>query len=416
VTLRCSAAHPNTAAMASIEGLQISDEKKKYITETLNPLLEEFVTKCLTTMGSPLQMMQAFVADKQGSSGGGLKEENEKLKKEIEQLKAKVEEAGKMVATSTEKQEDKDEDDEDEEEDDELDEIPESFKKPEGQMAKMRTSVSAEAYGAWNQKKDFDPPQYPKTDEQKQRLNATLAKSFLFSSLEGKDMDTVILAMKEKVVGDGERLIQQGEDGDYLFVIEEGTIACLKKMEDGTEKVVKTCEPGDCFGELALLYNCPRAASVDSKSKCVLWQLDRETFNHIVKDAASKKRERYEAFLSTVPLLKQLDTYERSQIADGLCRETYEDGADVVVEEEPGDKFFIIESGEACAEKKGVGKVMDYQVGDYFGELALLRNQPRAATVKAKGALTVLSLPRGSFKRLLGPLDDILSRSAAKYS
>merc|ERR1719375_1940402 len=107
-------------------------------------------------------MMQAFVADKQGSSGG-LKEENEKLKKEIEQLKAKVEEAGKMVATSTEKQEDKDEDDEDEEEDDELDEIPESFKKPEGQMAKMRTSVSAEAYGAWNQKKTFTPPEHPKT-------------------------------------------------------------------------------------------------------------------------------------------------------------------------------------------------------------------------------------------------------------
>jgi cAMP-dependent protein kinase regulator len=327
-----------------------------------------------------------------------------------------VEEAGKMVATSTEKQEDKEEEEE-EEEDDELDEIPESMKKPEGQMSKMRTSVSAEAYGAWNQKKDFDPTkhQYPKTDEQKQRLKATLAKSFLFSSLEGKDMDTVILAMKEKVVSEKERLIQQGEDGDYLFVIEEGTIECLKKMEDGTEKCVKTCEPGDCFGELALLYNCPRAASVDSKAKCVLWQLDRETFNHIVKEAASKKRDRYDAFLATVPLLKQLESYERSQIADGLCRETYEDGAQVVVEDEPGDKFFIIESGEACAEKKGVGKVMDYQVGDYFGELSLLRNQPRAATVKAKGPLTVLSLPRGSFKRLLGPLDDILSRSAAKY-
>merc|ERR1719160_286287 len=118
-------------------------------------------------------MMQEFVADKQGSSGG-LKEENEKLKKEIDQLKAKVEEAGKMVATSTEKQEDKEEEEEDEE-DDELDEIPESFKKPEGQMSKMRTSVSAEAYGAWNVKKtDFEAPQYPKTEDQKTRLKATL--------------------------------------------------------------------------------------------------------------------------------------------------------------------------------------------------------------------------------------------------
>merc|ERR550537_1119785 len=265
-------------------------------------------------------MMQSFVEDKV-KAAGGLKEENEKLKKEIDQLKSKVEEAGKMVATSTEKTEDKEEEEEEDDEDDELDEIPESFKKPEGQMSKMRTSVSAEAYGAWNQKKDFDPPQYPKTEEQKQRLKATLAKSFLFSSLEGKDMDTVILAMKEKVVEGKERLIQQGEDGDYLFVIEEGTIECLKKMEDGTEKCVKTCEAGDVFGELALLYNCPRAASVDSKAKCVLWQLDRETFNHIVKDAAAKKREDYDEFLGKVPLLKPLDAYERSQIADALCRE-----------------------------------------------------------------------------------------------
>lgn len=400
--------------MTSIEGLQISDDKKKYIMETLNPMLEEFVTKCLTTMGDPLEAMNMFVAEKQGSAGG-LKEENERLKKEIDQLKAKVEEAGKMVATSTDQQEDKDEEEE-EEEDDELDEIPESFKKPEGQMSKMRASVSAEAYGAWNQKKAFTPPEYPKTEDQKVRLKATLAKSFMFSSLEGKDMDTVILAMKEKTTEGKERLIQQGEDGDYLFVIEEGAIECLKKMEDGTEKCVKTCEPGDCFGELALLYNCPRAASVDSKGKCVLWQLDRETFNHIVKGAAAEKRDRYDTFLATVPLLKQLDTYERSQIADAVCRETYEDGKDVVIEDDPGDKFFIIESGAAYAEKKGVGKVMDYTPGDYFGELALLRNQPRAATVKAKGSLSVLSLSRGSFKRLLGPLDDILARQASQYN
>merc|ERR1719473_2626102 len=149
-------------------------------------------------------------------------------------------------------------------------------------------------------------------------------------------MGTVILAMKEKVVEPQQRLITQGEDGDYLFVIEEGTIECLKKMEDGTEKNVKTCEPGDCFGELALLYNCPRAASVDSKGKCVLWQLDRETFNHIVKDAASKKREKYEAFLSKVPLLGSMDAYERSQVADGLQREVFAAGQQIVQEDDPG--------------------------------------------------------------------------------
>lgn len=64
-------------------------------------------------------------------------------------------------------------------------------------MQKTRTSVSAEAYGQWNQKKAFTPPDYPKTEEQKQRLKQTLSKSFMFSALEEKDMQLVLGAMKE---------------------------------------------------------------------------------------------------------------------------------------------------------------------------------------------------------------------------
>ena len=60
---------------------------------------------------------------------------------------------------------------------------------------------------------------------------------------------------------------------------------------------MKKYKEGDAFGELALLYNAPRAASITADSNCSLWCLDRDTFNHIVKDASSKKREKYEQFL-----------------------------------------------------------------------------------------------------------------------
>jgi cAMP-dependent protein kinase regulator len=76
--------------------------------------------------------------------------------------------------------------------------------------------------------------------------------------------------------------------------------------------------PGESFGELSLLYNCPRAASIIAVTECRLWALDRATFNHIVKDSASKKREKYEQFLSKVDILKDMDPYERMQIADAL--------------------------------------------------------------------------------------------------
>jgi len=117
------------------------------------------------------------------------------------------------------------------------------------------------------------------------------------------------------------------------------------------------------------------------------------------------------AFLDKVSLLAGLDTYEKSQIADAFKSESFKDGDKITVENEPGDKFYVLEEGVCIAEKSGE-KVMDYSIGDYFGELALLRNQPRAATVKATGDCKVLSLDRRTFKRLLGPLESMLAKKA----
>jgi cAMP-dependent protein kinase regulator len=76
--------------------------------------------------------------------------------------------------------------------------------------------------------------------------------------------------------------------------------------------------------------------------------------------------------------------------------------------------------GEAVATKilspgQSPSQVKSYKAGDYFGELALLHNEPRAANVLAKTKLKVVSLERNSFKRLLGPLEDILKRNMDSY-
>merc|ERR1719199_2359743 len=97
------------------------------------------------------------------------------------------------VVSTVKEEEKKKEESEDEEDDDDCDEIPESFKKSEESMGRARASVSAEAYGQWNQKKEFTPPSYPKTPEQIERLSGTLSKSFLFSELDKPDMDLILL-------------------------------------------------------------------------------------------------------------------------------------------------------------------------------------------------------------------------------
>jgi len=276
-----------------------------------------------------------------------------------------------------------------------------------------RGSVSAESYGEWNKKKAFEPPVIPKSDEQTERLKQTLSKSFLFASLEDKDFAIVIGAMKEKKLAVKQRIIQQGDDGDFLCVIESGKFSCLIKLPDGTEKNVKTCGAGDVFGELALLYNCPRAASVEASEDSVAWQLDRETFNNIVKEAAQKKRERYDAFLAKVPLLKDMESYERSQLSDALQTLSLEAGAEVVKQGDDGHKFFIVEEGDAEVIKSGES-VKSLVAGDYFGELALIKSQPRAATVKCKTACKLLWVDDVTFNRLLNV--EALIKNAEKYA
>lgn len=139
-----------------------------------------------------------------------------------------------------------------------------------------------------------------------------------------------------------------------------------------------------------------------------------------------KRRDRFETFLSKVELLSELDSYERNKICDVLETEYFESGAEIIKQGEKGDKFYLIEDGEALAYKKGAGNrwserdgketlVFEYRPNDYFGELALLKEEPRAATVRAKGKVKVNSVDRDSFKRLLGPLEDLLKRNTNKY-
>ena len=132
--------------MSVVEGLPFSDDKKKYILEVLDPILEEMVSDVLTEMpDSPLDFMITWLQKRSGvttSARVSVLQKNTMLKQELKQITGSLEEAGTAI-----KQED-DKDEEEEEDDDDCDEIPESFKKTEASMGRARQSVSAEAYGS----------------------------------------------------------------------------------------------------------------------------------------------------------------------------------------------------------------------------------------------------------------------------
>ena len=117
---------------------------------------------------------------------------------------------------------------------------------------------------------------------QKQTLRELLRKIFMFKALEEENLEVVIDAMEERKYSSGDVVIQQGDDGAELYVNYEGHLDCSKIFSGKTKSTfLKEYQPGEVFGELCLLYNTPRAASIVATSDCVLFSLDRQTFNHI---------------------------------------------------------------------------------------------------------------------------------------
>ena len=246
-----------------------------------------------------------------------------------------------------------------------------------------------------------------------------LNKNFMFSGLDDAEKNTVVDAMEEKKCSKKEVVIKEGDEGETLYVVAQGTLSCTKIFPGKTDpEFLKKYEPGEAFGELALLYNAPRAATIFSDNESQLYALDRQTFNHIVKDAAIRRRTKYEEFLKKVDILKTMDDYERSQICEAFKDQKFEAGATIIKQGDEGrDMFFLVE-GEAFASIMNEGaeqEVKQYASGDYFGELALLSGDPRAANVKARTACSTVSMDRHAFKRMLGPLEEILKRNMDLY-
>lgn len=175
------------------------------------------------------------------------------------------------------------------------------------------------------------------------------------------------------------------------------------------------------FGELALMYNTPRAATIIARTEGCLWALDRSVFRKIVLQSAFKKRRVYESFLQSVPMLQSLDPYERMTLADALESKQYKDGELIIKQGDQADAFYLMEKGVvriAMTDVKDTSKEVELTTvtsGGYFGELALVTHKPRAASVYAQGDVTCAVLDVSAFERLLGPCMEIMKRNFEHY-
>lgn len=108
------------------------------------------------------------------------------------------------------------------------------------------------------------------------------------------------------------------------------------------DKHMVSLSEGLGFGELALIYGTPRAATIKAKTDVDLWAIDRNSYRRILMGSTIKKRKMYEDFLGKIPILESLDSWERMTVADALEAVQFKAGDVVVRQGEPGEEFFII--------------------------------------------------------------------------
>jgi len=280
-----------------------------------------------------------------------------------------------------------------------------------------KTGISAESMDPTKMKEQMkNLVVHPKDEAVKAELLRVVQKSPLLKMLDQEQKDKIVNAFAGPLTKEeGEDIIVQGEIGDVFYLLEEGSVDIYIKKGDMPEPLkVHTYKPGDAFGELAIMYNAPRAATCRAASKCKLWSLDRMSFKVIVVAAAMLKRELYQGFLEKVPILQTCNAGEIQTLADSLMEETYENGAEICKEGEEGNFFYIIKEGKAMCDIGGKD-VATLNDGSYFGEIALMTSKPRQATVRAEGTMKVLALDRATFTRVLGNMEDIMKRNMAQY-
>ena len=237
----------------------------------------------------------------------------------------------------------------------------------------------------------------------------TLKRVPLFVNLEDEELDRVAHNLKTERFSAGEAVIRQGEPGEKFYIIERGNVSVWKTSEQGVEAKLARLGHGQYFGEIALVTNAPRNATIRAETPLVLLSLDHADFDRLVRGYVSLAEQvntsvRYSWLLRGMPIFDELSGHELDLLALRLQTETYRAGEVIFQEGERGDKFYIIEAGQLLVTQTVEGVEIELSrrgPGEYVGEIALIQNRPRTATITAVVDTNLLTLEAGHFHELV---------------
>ncbi|GLV39476.1 foraging [Carabus blaptoides fortunei] len=252
----------------------------------------------------------------------------------------------------------------------------------------------------------------PKSFTSRELIKAAVLDNDFMKNLEMTQIREIVDCMYPVEYAAGSLIIKEGDVGSIMYVMEEGRVEVSRE-----NKYLSTLAPGKVLGELAILYNCKRTATIKAASDCKLWAIERQCFQTIMMRTGLIRQAEYTDFLKSVPIFKNLPEDTLIKISDVLDETFYADGDYIIRQGARGDTFFIISKGQVKVTMKQPNSSEEKYIrtltkGDFFGEKALQGDDLRTANIICDDpeGCTCLVIDRETFNQLISNLDEIRTK------
>ncbi|XP_043262894.1 cGMP-dependent protein kinase, isozyme 2 forms cD4/T1/T3A/T3B isoform X3 [Colletes gigas] len=253
---------------------------------------------------------------------------------------------------------------------------------------------------------------FQKSQRCRELIKATILSNDFMKNLELTQIREIVDCMYPVTFSAGSTIIREGDVGSIVYVLEAGKVEVSR---DG--KYLSTLAQRKVLGELAILYNCKRTATITAATDCQLWAIDRQCFQTIMMRTGLSRQAEYTDFLKSVPIFKNLPEETLTKISDVLEETFYNNGDYIIRQGARGDTFFIISRGQVRVTIKQPDSTEDKYIrtlgkGDFFGEKALQGDDLRTANIIADDleGVSCLVIDRETFNQLISSLDEIRTR------
>jgi cAMP-dependent protein kinase regulator len=251
----------------------------------------------------------------------------------------------------------------------------------------------------------FTAPIFQKSQEEKKLIRDALKSNFVFGACSERELRTIVDAFEEFNLGREEKIIVQGDVGDYFYVLKTG-----KVRFEVNGKLVGNAEEGTTFGELALLFSSPRAASAIADSKVTLYRVDQKTFRYIMQSQTMKTEMAKKELLQGVKFLNFLDPSDINKLVHTMVPRVFNEGEYITRKGDEGDTLYVIQEGKVCVTEvsncSAKKENQELGPGDHFGETALLHKEDhvKCATVVGVTKGLALSIDKETFEKVVGDI------------